>query len=86
MRSGVCKRMHVAARAFRAWPIWDLPRGLATFIVVTTAVYAAALGLTAGTAHVPWDLVLFAVLMLCIATTVELTKRAGENAGVIKDV
>ncbi len=38
-------------------------------------------------AHVrPWDLFVFAVLMLCIATTVELTKRAGENAGVIKDV
>jgi len=32
------------------------------------------------------DLVLFAALMLCVATTVELTKRAGENAGVTKDV
>ena len=38
-------------------------------------------------AHVrPGDLLVFAVLLLCIATTVELTKRAGENAGVIKDV
>ena len=61
--------------------------GLAAFIVVTTAVYMAALGLTASMAHVhPRDLVVFAMLMLCIATTVELTKRAGENAGVIKDV
>jgi len=32
------------------------------------------------------DLVLFTAILLCIATTVELTKRAGENAGVIKDV
>ena len=87
MLTGACKRMHVATRAFRAWPIWDLPRGLATFIVVTTAVYAAALGLAVATAHVdPWDLFLFAGLMLCITTTVELTKRAGENAGVVKDV
>ncbi len=87
MLAGACKRMHVAARAFRAWPIWDLPHGLATFIIVTTAVYAAALGWAASTAHVdPWDLFLFAALMLCIATTVELTKRAGENAGVVKDV
>ncbi len=87
MRVGICKRMHIAARAFRAWPMWALPHGLAAFIVVTTAVYMAALGLTASMAHVhPRDLVVFAMLMLCIATTVELTKRAGENAGVIKDV
>jgi diguanylate cyclase (GGDEF)-like protein len=87
MRFGVCKRMHVAARNFRAWPVWALPRGLAVFIVLLTAVYAAALGLAASMAHVhPWDLFVFAALLLCIVTTVELTKRAGENAGVIKDV
>ena len=87
MRFGVCKRMHVAAQTFRAWPVWALPHGLAVFIVLLTAVYAAALGFAASVAHVhPWDLFVFAVLMLCIATTVELTKRAGENAGVIKDV
>jgi diguanylate cyclase (GGDEF)-like protein len=87
MRFGVCKRMHVAARIFRAWPVWALPRGLAIFIVVLTAVYTAALGVTATMADVhPWDLFVFAALLLCIATTVELTKRAGENAGVIKDV
>ncbi|MDX6392789.1 MAG: hypothetical protein QOJ73_3852 [Streptosporangiaceae bacterium] len=87
MRFGVRKRMRVAARTFRAWPVWALPRGLAIFIVVLTAVYAAALGVTASMAHIhPRDLFVFAVLLLCIATTVELTKRAGENAGVIKDV
>jgi diguanylate cyclase (GGDEF)-like protein len=87
MRFAVCKRMQVSAQTFRAWPLWALPRGLAVFIVVLTAVYAAALGLTASMAQVhPWDLFVFAVLMLCIAITVELTTRAGENAGVIKDV
>ena len=87
MGAGACKRMHAAARAFRAWPIWDLPHGLATFIVVTTAVYAAAVGLAAGTAHVhPWAWSCSQRCMLCVATTVELTKRAGENAGVVKDV
>jgi diguanylate cyclase (GGDEF)-like protein len=87
MRYDACKRMHVAVRTFRAWPVWALPRGLAVSIVLLTAVYAAALGLTAIMGHVhPWDLFVFAVLMLCMATTVELTKRAGENAGVIKDV
>ncbi len=87
MRFDVRKRMHVAAQTFRAWPVWALPRRLAVFIVLLTVAYAAALGLTASMARVhPWDLFVFAVLMLCIATTVELTKRAGENAGVIKDV
>jgi len=67
--------------------MWALPRGLAAFIVVTTAVYAAGLGLTASMTQVrPGELFLFAALILCIATTVELTKRAGENAGVVKDV
>ena len=79
--------MHVAAQTFRAWPVWALPRGLAVFIVLLTAVYAAALVLAASMASVhPRDLLVFAVLLVCIATTVELTKRAGENAGVIKDV
>ena len=87
MCSDVRKRMHVAAQTFRAWPVWALPRGLAAFIVLLAAAYAAALGLAASMTHVhPWDLLVFAAFVVCIATTVELTKRAGENAGVIKDV
>jgi diguanylate cyclase (GGDEF)-like protein len=87
MRVGVRKRMHAALPAFRAWPLWELPRRLAVFIIATTAVYAAALGLASRAAGVSVrDVVLFAALLLCIATTVELTKRAGENAGVTKDV
>ncbi len=87
MRLAVCKRMHAGAQTFRAWPIWDLPRGLSAFIVTITAVYAAALGLTAAVSRVSArDLLLFTALLLCIVATVELTKRAGENAGVIKDV
>lgn len=87
MQLAVCKRMHVGAQAFRAWPVWDLSPGLRAFIVSITAVYAAALVLAADVARVTArDLFLFTVLLLCITTTVELTKRAGENAGVIKDV
>jgi diguanylate cyclase (GGDEF)-like protein len=79
--------MHTGVQTFRAWPIWDLPRGLSAFIVTITAVYAAALGLTAAVSRVSArDLLLFTALLLCIVATVELTKRAGENAGVIKDV
>ena len=48
MPLAVCKRMHAGARSFRAWPLWDLPQGLSAFIVITTAVYAAALGLAAA--------------------------------------
>jgi diguanylate cyclase (GGDEF)-like protein len=87
MRLAVCKRVHAGAQAFRAWPIWDLSPALSAFIVTITAVYAIAVVLTARMSQVSArDLLLFTALLLCIVTTVELTKRAGENAGVIKDV
>lgn len=87
MPVGVRNRMHVVLSSCRSWPLWELPgRGVA-FIISTTAVYAAGLGLAVRAADVSLrDLLLFAALLLCIATTVELTKRAGENAGVTKDV
>jgi diguanylate cyclase (GGDEF)-like protein len=59
------------------------------FICLVTAVYVAAIALAVAT--VPWpqpwhNLWLFGALLLCSALTVELTKRTGENAGMIKDV
>jgi diguanylate cyclase (GGDEF)-like protein len=59
------------------------------FICLVTAVYVAAIAV--GVATMPWpqpwhNLWLFGALLLCSALTVELTKRTGENAGMIKDV
>jgi len=71
----------------RSWPVWELPGWLAGFIVLITGAYLGAIAWAAGTVHVTlYDLGLFAALLGCIAATVELTKRGGENAGVIKDV
>src|ERR1700761_3359649 len=69
----------------RAWPVWALPRWLLAFIVTVVVVDAAGLGLAAtrrlGGLH---DLVLFALLLACDVASLELTRRAGEEAGVAR--
>ncbi len=73
----------------REWPVWQLPPGVRVLIAVVTAAYALAIAVAVifvpGTLswHSLW---LCGALLLCTALTVELTKRTGENAGVIKDV
>ncbi len=77
-----------AVSAIRAWPVWGLRRRLAIFVVLVTAVDALAILATARTAasvH-PDQLLIFAALIACSALTVEMTRRAGENAGLIKDI
>lgn len=87
MRPGFRKRVRARGSAVRAWPVWENPRWLVAFIVAVVAVYALAVGFTVHAASLPAHAVLVLVfLLLCIAATVELTKRAGENAGLIRDV
>ncbi|MGI8446102.1 MAG: diguanylate cyclase [Streptosporangiaceae bacterium] len=87
MPPSVCNRLHTGLAAVQAWSIWELPRWLRAFVISVTAVYLAAVGLALSAVHLRvHDLLIFAALLTCIAATVELTKRAGENAGVIKDV
>ena len=86
-----CKRVHSGTRmhrsAIRAWPLWELPRRVVIFIVMVTTVYVAVIGFAAAmTPLVLRDLLLCGALMLCTAATVELTRRAGENVGVVRDV
>jgi len=86
-----CKRVHSGTRmhrsAIRTWPLWELPRWVVTFIVMVTTIYVAVIGFALTTTPlVLRDLLLCGALMLCTAATVELTRRAGENAGVIRDV
>jgi diguanylate cyclase (GGDEF)-like protein len=89
MGSERCKRVREHRRAVSGWPIWQLRPWLVVFIGLVTAVYIAAIAVAVAAAPwpEPWhNLWLFGALLLCTALTVELTKRAGENAGVIKDV
>ena len=86
-----CKRVHSGTRvhrpAIRSWPLWELPRRVVIFITVVTAVWVGAIGFTiTRTPLALHDVLLCGALMLCTAATVELTRRAGENAGVIRDV
>src|SRR5215469_4093068 len=71
----------------RSWPIWELPQWVAAFVIVVVLADAVALG--AGVSRLSihlHDLGLFAGLLICSAATVELTRRAGENLGFVKDV
>jgi diguanylate cyclase (GGDEF)-like protein len=69
------------------WPLWALPEWLLAFVTVVVLADAVVLGLAAlsVTVHAR-DLLLFAGLLACSAATVELTRRAGENNGMSKDV
>jgi diguanylate cyclase (GGDEF)-like protein len=88
MRREHCEHVREHGRAVLKWPIWQLQRWLVAFIAGVTALYLAAIaaGLAAARHVSLHDLWLYGALLLCTAATVELTKRAGENAGLIKDV
>ena len=89
MSSERCKRVREHGSAARQWPIWQLQRWLVAFIVGVTTIYVIAIVVALAIESDPAplrDLLLFGALLLCSAATVELTKRVGENAGVIKDI
>ena len=88
MPADVCKRVRVGVETVRAWPLWEVPGWLVGFIVAVVVVYVAAVGLAARNAAEvdARGLITFGALLLCLVTTVELTRRAGEDAGVSKDV
>ncbi len=71
----------------RSWPIWKLPDWLVAFVTIVVLADVAVLGVAASAltfhAHHLW---LFAGLLVCDALTVELTRRVGENTGMVKDV
>jgi diguanylate cyclase (GGDEF)-like protein len=70
-----------------SWEIWELPRWLAAFVAVVVLADAAVLAVAASTVTIHLhDLELFGGLLFCSAATVELTRRVGENTGLVKDV
>lgn len=77
---------HGIARV-REWPIWALPRPLLALWSVVVCGYLGWIGDRAADFHfrLP-DLVLFAALLACGAFSVEMSRRASEPSGVVKDV
>jgi diguanylate cyclase (GGDEF)-like protein len=87
MRPGPSEGIRGRVMAVRAWPVWGLAPWLRAYIIVVLLAdllvvgLAARIGLGSGR-----DLALLAVLVACDAATIEVYRRAGENAGVIKEV
>lgn len=87
MNPGPGQRVRETLRAVRSWPVWGYPRWLVAYIVVIVAGYGVAVAATGATASLSrYDLILFGGLLLCSATTVELTRRAGENTGLTSHI
>ena len=81
------RRLLRRTTAVRHWPLWTLPRWLVAFILAVITVDLAAIGIAASVTTVrAHDLALFGLLLACTAASIELTRKAGEQGGVIKDV
>ena len=74
--------------AVRSWPLWSLqPRWLVAFVLAVIAADLAAIGVAASVTTVTGsNLALFGLLVGCTAASVELTRKTGEQGGMIKDV
>jgi diguanylate cyclase (GGDEF)-like protein len=76
-----------ARGAVSDWPLWDLPRWLQVLVAGVVALYLAAVSVAVAVAHVEASqLWLFGLLLACGAVSVELTRRAGQTGGVVRDV
>jgi diguanylate cyclase (GGDEF)-like protein len=74
--------------AVRSWPLWSVqPRWLIGFVLAVIATDLTAIGVAASsTAITRSNLALFCLLLGCTAASVELTRKSGEQGGMIKDV
>ena len=83
----MARRLPGQARAIGTWPVWALPRCLRVFVIAVIAAELAAIGIAASaTTFVLHDLLVFGVLLGCTAFAVELTRKAGEQGGIMTDV
>ena len=83
----MARRVPRPRTAISDWPLWSLPRWLTGFVLAVIAVDLAAIGVAASfTTITGHDLLLFGLLLGCTALAVELSRKAGEQGGMIKDV
>jgi diguanylate cyclase (GGDEF)-like protein len=76
-----------ARGAVSDWPLWGLPRWLQVLVATVVAMYLGAVAVALATVHVEAaQLWLFGLLLACSAVSVELTRRAGQTGGVVRDV
>src|ERR1700734_1187878 len=76
-----------ARGAVSDWPLRDLPGWLQVLVAGVVTLYLAAVSVAVAYAHVEAaQLWLFGLLLACSAVSVELTRRAGQTGGVVRDV
>jgi diguanylate cyclase (GGDEF)-like protein len=84
---GMTRRRWRRMKAVGAWPLWSLPRGLLAYVLTIDIVALAAVGIGASfTTITEHDLALFGLLLGCTALAVEMTRKAGEQGGHVRDV
>lgn len=75
------------ARWVRDWEVWSLPGRVRAYVLAVICADLALVAVCAATFRPhAGNLALFAALLACVAATVELTRRAYEPTGVVKDV
>jgi diguanylate cyclase (GGDEF)-like protein len=81
------RRLSRRTTAVASWQLWSIPRWLAVFVIAVVTADLAAIAVAASftTLHAR-DLRLFALLLLCTAASVELSRKGGEKGGMPKDV
>ncbi len=73
--------------AIGSWQLWSLPRWLLGYVLAVDTAFLAAVAVAASVTTITGhDLALFGLLLVCTALAVELTRRAGEQGGHIRDV
>jgi diguanylate cyclase (GGDEF)-like protein len=83
----IARRLACPAKAIRDWPIWTLPRWLTVYVIAVAVAALAAIGATAPiTDFSERNLGLFGLLLGCTVAAVEMTRKAGEKGGMVKDV
>jgi diguanylate cyclase (GGDEF)-like protein len=72
---------------FREWPIWTESKPLIALLLAVTCGYLGWMAFYVVHFHFhPANLALFAALLACVAFSVEMSRRASEPDGVVKDV
>ncbi len=71
----------------RGWSLWKEPHRVIGLVLVLITADVVAIAISAATVRFePRQLILFGLLVGCVAVTVELTRQEGERNGLTKDV
>jgi diguanylate cyclase (GGDEF)-like protein len=71
----------------RGWSLWKEPPRVIGLVATLITAEAAAIAVSAASVRLqPRQLILFGLLVGCVAVTVELTRQEGEKTGLIKDI